>query len=270
MIDWDDAFDNSGYVPAADRLAERWAAEATASRDKFTNSGQAQLDLVYLEHERCRLDLFVPPRPSNGLIMFVHGGYWHKLDKTYWSQLADAALAAGWAFAIPSYPLAPAARIKQITRAVCNALEYAAARVDGPIRLIGHSAGGHLVARLACSDIGWPAEMLARIEKVLPVSGVFDLRPLLQTQMNQILGLDAAEAEVESPVLLEAHDGIELCCWVGAAERPEFLRQTRLFCETWQAAGAQISDRYESGKNHFSVIEGLTDAESPLFKELIA
>jgi hypothetical protein len=126
--------------------------------------------------------------------------------------------------------------------------------------LIGHSAGGHLVSRLACAD----SMVTARLERVLSVSGIHDLRPLLHTRMNDVLGLDAAEAEAESPALLHPRKGVQARFWVGALERPELVRQTRLIAENWQAPNV-----FEQGQDHFSVIEGLRRPDAPLLQALL-
>ncbi len=267
MIDWDDAFDNSSYVAGADRLPERWSDAASAFRADAEAAGRADIDLAYGPAARNRVDLFRPAGNPAGLVVFVHGGYWHKLDKTFWSQLAAGPLAADWAVAIPSYTLAPAARITEITREICAAIEFVADRVDGPLRLAGHSAGGHLVSRMVCTDIDLSPALRARLEKIVSISGVHDLRPLTLTRMNEILRLDADEAAAESPALQEPVDGVDIAIWVGAGERPEFLRQARLLAERWQRPG--VTDHYEPGRDHFSVVEGLADPASPLVAELL-
>ncbi|MFC6688354.1 alpha/beta hydrolase [Jhaorihella thermophila] len=263
MIDWDDAFDNSGHVPGSADLPDIWAREAAA----FRASARPELDVAYGPGPRNRLDLFRPEGTSRGLVVFVHGGYWHKFDKSFWSHLARGPLAHGWAVAVPSYTLAPEARIARITREIGQAIAHAASLVEGPIRLTGHSAGGHLVARMVCDDSPLPPLVLSRLARVVPISGVHDLRPLLQTKMNDQLHLDETEARTESPALHARKGATPVTLWVGAAERPEFLRQTRLIAEAW--AGAGIRDIYEPGKNHFSVVEGLTDPASPLVAELL-
>ena len=268
MIDWDDAFDNSSYVAGSDQLAERWSEAAAAFRDEQLAQGSAAIDLRNGPLELTRLDLFLPVSDCIGLIVFIHGGYWHLLDKSYWSHLAQAAVAAGWAVAIPGYTLAPAARIHEITREIGNAIEFVASEVAGPLRLIGHSAGGHLVARMVCEDSALPVSIRSRLHKVIPVSGVFDLRPLILTRMNETLRLTADEARSESPVIHVPLRGIDISCWVGAAERPEFLRQTRMITETWQSFEAKVQDYYEPGKNHFSVIESMASENTALFREL--
>lgn len=266
FIDWDDAFDNSGYVAGADGLLDLWSKRAA----DFRATTPGTLDLAYGPQDRSRLDLFVPDalHDQRGLVMFVHGGYWQMLDKSYWSHLAAGALAQGYAVAIPSYTLAPEARIAEITRQIALAVAFVADRIPGPIHLAGHSAGGHLVSRLACAGV--LADPLAqRLARVVSISGVHDLRPLLATQMNSILRLDTQEAQIESPALQTPLPNVAYTAWVGAAERPEFLRQTRLIVESWSHKGGQARDVYDPGHHHFSVIDALADPGGALTQALL-
>ncbi len=50
---------------------------------------------------------------------------------------------------VPSYTVCPAIRVGGIAREIGEAITFAASRVEGSIRLIGHSEGGHLVSRMA-------------------------------------------------------------------------------------------------------------------------
>lgn len=253
MRDWDDAYANGAHIPGAEGFVPRWQAEAAAFR-----AGRAgRLDIPYGADPRARLDLFVPDGPPRGLCVFVHGGYWLAFDKSVWSHLAGGALALGWAVALPSYPLAPAARIAEITAAVAAAITAAAALVPGPLRLAGHSAGGHLVARMACAPSPLPAAVAARVEHVLSISGVHDLRPLLATRMNATLCLTLAEARAESPALCEPLPGTRLTAWVGADERPEFRRQSALIANAWAGFDTDIRLVEAPGRHHFDVIAEL-------------
>ena len=264
-IDWDEAFDNAGHVPGAAELVGRWAEEAAA----FRAGARAELDLSYGSGARNRFDLFRPEGAAAGLVVFVHGGYWHKFDKGFWSHLAAGPLASGWAVAMPSYTLAPEGRISQMTGEVARAVAAAAEKVAGPVRLIGHSAGGHLVSRMACVGGPLPADVAARLQRVISLSGLHDLRPLLGTRMNDILGLTGQEAAAESAALLAPRMDLDTLFWVGAAERPEFLRQTRLIAEVWGEAGAPVRDHYDPGHNHFSVVGELARPESDLVQALV-
>ncbi|MEQ9134222.1 MAG: alpha/beta hydrolase [Thalassobaculum sp.] len=262
--DWDDAYANSPRIPGAADYPPKWARDAAGFRQAMTGSDRAELDIPYGAGPRDRLDLFRPVGAAKGLAVFVHGGYWMAFDKSSWSHLAAGAVARGWAVAMPSYTLCPEARISEITRQVGKAVAAAADRIAGPIRLAGHSAGGHLVTRMACTDGPMPEPLRARLARVASISGLHDLRPLMRTRMNATLRLDAAEAEAESAALREPLPGLDLLCWVGADERPEFRRQNALLANIWAGLGARRAAVAAAGRHHFDVIADLSDPDSPL------
>ena len=149
MRDWDDAYANSAHIPGSDKIPALWAERAAAYRAGLK---EFRADIAYGPGERQRLDLVLPDGDSKGLVVFVHGGYWMRFDKSTWTDLAEGARHHGWTVALPSYTLTPAARISDITAEIATAIAKAAALVAGPIRLAGHSAGGHLVTRMLCDD----------------------------------------------------------------------------------------------------------------------
>ena len=134
----------------------------------------------------------------------------------------------GWAVAIPSYVLAPEARISEITSMMASMIEQSADLIAGPILLVGHSAGGHLVTRMACKNVNMASDTRSRIRRFISISGIHDLRNLLHTQMNDKLQLTLEEAVSESPSLQEPVESVSLLTWVGSKERPEFLRQSEI------------------------------------------
>ncbi|MFO1144325.1 MAG: alpha/beta hydrolase, partial [Amaricoccus sp.] len=83
------------------------------------------------------------------------------------------------------------------------------------------------------------------------------------------LRLDPAEATAESPALLEPVDGLRLHAWVGAAERPEFVRQSRLITNVWTGLGVDTALTVEPARHHFDVIDGLCDPRSRLVEALV-
>ncbi|MFP5515233.1 MAG: alpha/beta hydrolase [Alphaproteobacteria bacterium] len=269
IADWDDAYSNGAYIPGGDAYPARWAERAAAFRAELSASGRAELGLPYGEGERDRYDLFRPDGAYKGTVVFIHGGYWMAFDKGRWSHLAAGALARGWAVAMPSYTLCPENRISGITRQVACAVEAIARVQPGPLRLTGHSAGGHLASRLACADAPLPPEVQGRVEHVVSISGLHDLRPLLNTRMNATLHLDEAEAVAESPALLRPRPGTRITCWAGDAERPEFVRQAELLANIWHGLGAATELRLADGRHHFDVIDDLADPESELVAALL-
>ena len=267
--DWSDAYENGGHIPGAADFVARWPQEAAAFRAAL--GPRARLDLPYpgpRGDERERFDLFLPEGAPQGLVVFVHGGYWLRFGRETWSHLAAGPVARGWAVAMPSYTLAPEARIAGITEQVAAFLPFAATEVPGPIALAGHSAGGHLVSRLLCPDVAVPEEVLARIARTVSISGLHDLRPLMGTAMNAQLHLDAEEAAAESAALHLPRAGARLVAWVGADERPEFLRQSELIAAAW-GGPAETRLVIDAGRHHFDVVAPLTDPESPLTRTLL-
>jgi arylformamidase len=267
--DFDDAYANGPHIPDGASWPGRWQEKAASWRDAMTAAGRARLDLAYGERPRNRLDLFLPKGEAKGLVVFVHGGYWMRLDKSIWSHLADGPLAHGHAVAMPSYTLCPDIRIAGITAEIGMAIEKVAGEIGGPIRLAGHSAGGHLVSRMISASSPLSPATLARVVNTVSISGVHDLRPLLRTAMNGTLGLDEAEAVAESPALLRPAANARLCCFVGAAERAEFVRQNALLASIWLGLGAETAAHAEPDRHHFTIVDGLADPDSALTRTLL-
>jgi arylformamidase len=264
ISDWDDAYDSAAHIADAEIFPRLWAARAASFEADGLAAGRAELDCAYGESLRERLDLFFPHGPLKGLVVYVHGGDWIRFDKSSSSHFAEGAVRRGWAVAVPSHELAPAARIRDIAQAIARAIAYAAARVPGPIALTGHGSGGHLVARMACLDGPLAAAERARLARVAPISGLFDLRPLMRTRMNATLRLDEAEAVAESPALTRPLPGLHLTAWVGGDERPEFIRQSELIANIWTGLGAAAKCVRLSGRHHYDVMADLCDSESQL------
>lgn len=268
VTDWTWVYDNGANIPKSESWPGLWIEPARQAREHLAASGRAHLDLAYGEAERERFDLFMPKAEPQGLVIFVHGGFWMNLDKSFWSHLSAGALAHGYAFAVPSYPLAPQARIADITRAIGKAVSAAAERVDGPIRLVGHSAGGHLVTRMVSATTPLAPTISARIARSVSISGIHDLRPMIRTKRNETLAIDAAEAASESPALLEPLPDTHLVCWAGERETSEFLRQNALLANIWLGLGAETEAVVEPDRHHFNVIDGLADPDHPLAQAL--
>ncbi|SFE29304.1 alpha/beta hydrolase [Roseivivax sediminis] len=263
-MDLDDAYDNQSHVPDAADYPPRWAAEAEAYRKRLGAANRARLGLMYGHGTRQVMDLFTPVGRRDGLAIFVHGGYWRRFGRGDFSHFADGLVLQHWAVAMPSYDLCPRARISDIMRQVASAVAAVARELpDLPIRLVGHSAGGQLVARMLAPGV-LPEEVGARIERVMPISPVSDLRPLLRTSINDDLQLEAEEAAAESPVLMDP-PRTPVSVWVGGDELPAFLDQARWLAEAWGAEHV-----VEDGKHHFNVIDGLLDPESRMIRTLLA
>ncbi|MBL4916178.1 alpha/beta hydrolase [Szabonella alba] len=253
----DRAYMNGAFIAGADAYPPRWEAKAAAFRQGLGK--RAETGIAYGSGARQAYDLFRPEGTARGLMVFIHGGYWIRFDRSMWSHLAAGALARGWACAMPSYTLAPEARIREMGQEMVTMLAHAGAAVPGPLVVTGHSAGGHLAARMACADIA-----VAGLRRVVPISPLTDLEPLSQTAMQAQLQLDAAEIASESPARLNLRTGVEAHIRVGGQERPAFLWHARLLAEEWNCDWSVAP-----GLHHFDVIDALEDPDSELTEILL-
>lgn len=262
----DVAYTNMDFIPDGPAYPDRWAESGRAFREMEAAVGRARLNLPYGPHPRQRYDLFLPAGRPAGLVFLIHGGYWRAFGRETFAHLARGSSQADWACAMPSYPLCPEVRIREITSGIALALGDAAARVAGPIRLTGHSAGGHLAARMLCRDVALPPAVRERLVRVVPVSPLSDLRPLIETTMSaEQLHLDEVEAAAESPALNPDTQPVPTRVWVGADERPAFLDQARWLADAWPFASLWI----DPGRHHFDVIEGFEAPDTPLMRALL-
>lgn len=269
ISDWDDAYANASHIPDGSAYPARWIKCAEAFREELAKAGRARIDVAYGPAPRQRLDIFYPEGRYNGLVVFVHGGFWKAFDKSSWSHLANGSLNSGYAVAMPSYSLCPDVRISDITKEVAAAIEHSAREVQGGIFLCGHSAGGHLVVRMICRSSPLSDRTVSRIVNTVSISGLHDLRPLMETKMNDALGIDGEEAKLESPALLAPLPRQRVVCWVGAKERPEFVRQNRILGDMWSGFDACMTVTEESDRHHFNIIDGLIEPDHPLTQALL-
>ena len=263
-IDWNDAYANAPHIPDGMTYPARWQADAQAWRQAMQEQGRARLAQPYGALERQHMDVFLPEGLSKGVAVFVHGGFWHKFDSSFWSHFAAGALARGFTAVWCNYTLAPQVRISAITQEIGQAITQAAAINAGPLVLAGHSAGGHLVSRMVCDDSPLPSEVLSRVRNVVSISGVHDLRPMLHTDMNRTLQLTPDEAAAESPVLHAPQTAARITAWVGSAERPAFITQNDALYHVWLGLGADMHCHHAEGLHHFDVIDALKDPSSAL------
>lgn len=258
-MDYDDAYANAPYIPGADDFLKRWV--ETAERFRSELGPRAKLAISYGPSDRQAYDHFLPAGKSQGTLIFVHGGYWLRFDRTYWSHFASGALERGWAVAMPSYDLCPDVRIACITQQIAQAVMQIANETDGPLALAGHSAGGHLVSRMLAPGM-LPQSVMDRLVHVAPISPVADLEPLIHTQMNDAFRMDKGMARAESP-MLQPTPTVPVTVWVGADERPVFLDQAMWLGDAWGCKQFVVPNRH-----HFDIIDALTDPNSEMVKSL--
>ncbi len=247
--------------------------EWVSRSERFRATANGLLDLQYGPGERDRLDFFPAQQAGGPVVIFFHGGYWQRGDKSLYSFLAEPFVRHGIGFALVNYNLCPSARVSDIPlqarRAVAWMHDNAAGLGGAPDRLyvMGHSAGGHITAMLMATDWNEVAGHLPRrlLKGGIPISGLFDLEPLLYTSINNALNMDAAEAAAQSPMRHPPQPGGPMLIVCGGAETEYLKRQSDDYACRYAAADLPI-ERYDvPGCDHFDVLNALVQEDSVFF-----
>lgn len=233
-------------------------------------------DVAYGPGAAERLDIFPASRPDAPVLLFIHGGYWRALSKADSAFMAPALSEAGACVVVIDYDLAPAVTLDHIVAQVRRALAWVHGNIaefgGDPQQLYasGSSAGGHLVGMLLAG--GWQAEHGLPgdvLRGALPISGLFDLYPLLGTHINGWMQLDEAAARRNSPQFNLPVDGGELVVAYGALETAEFARQSADYLAAWCGRGLSGRLLAVPERNHFDVVLELGQPGTPLYRALL-
>lgn len=253
-LDLEAEYNNRARCPDHPAVMARWKASAEAARE-----AHPPVEIAYGPGPRERMDLFAAGE-GRPVAVFLHGGYWQALDKSWFSGIAPALLAQGVGLAVPSYDLAPSVRLGTIIDQMRAAMDLLIERSGVRPVVFGHSAGGHMAAAMLSEG---------RAAAAVAISGVFDLRPLIPTSLNVALGLDEAEAEALSPIDWPVPKGAMLDCVVGGAESADFIRQSRDMADAWSERGAVTRFEALERLDHFTVLDPLFDADSALVARIV-
>jgi arylformamidase len=252
-----------------------WIARMGAESARTRAELPMRFDVPYGAHHDERLDVFAASRSGPAPIqIFVHGGYWHRLDKADFSFVARAFRPAGALTVVVNYALIPAvdmdALVHQVRASVAWVHKNARDLGGDPDRIFvtGHSAGGHLVGMLLATDwstFGAPADV---IKGACGMSGLYDLEPIRLCYLNDVLALTPESARRNSPVLLAPTRATPLILTDGGDEGPEYHRQTGELATAWRAKGVPVETLDLTGHNHFSIVAELESPFSPLARAI--
>ena len=259
-------YSNRAAVPEHPQHFAAYAAWSQAAREKY----QPKTNLRYGPNPRELLDLFLPAGKPRGMYVYIHGGYWRALSKEDYSFVAGPLLDAGIAVAVIEYDLCPQVSIATIVDECRHAVHWLSREgpahgAAGPLVVGGSSAGGHLAAMMFATDwasLGFPASPLAG---GISLSGVHDLRPLVDFSFNSDFKLDDSEAWRISPLAHRSRTNAPFVIACGGDETTEFLRQSQILWDAWDDVRLPVDGPlFIPGRNHFTVQLDHADPQSDL------
>ena len=267
----DAEYNNRAKVKDAMAWMTRAGAESARARAELP----LRFDVPYGARHGERLDVFPAARPGPAPVhVFIHGGYWQRMDKADFSFVVRGLRPAGALTVVVNYGLVPSIDLDELVRQCRAAIAFVHAHArewggdPARISVSGHSAGGHLVAMLMATDwtaFGAPADVL---EAGCAISGLYDLEPIRLCYLNDVLRLTPETARRNSPIHLVPTRPTPLILAVGASEGPEYHRQTDELATAWRARGVPIEVLDLAGHDHFSIVAELESPFSPLARAI--
>ncbi|MGL4729430.1 MAG: alpha/beta hydrolase, partial [Bosea sp. (in: a-proteobacteria)] len=264
-IDYEAEYNNRARVPEHPAIMAGWAEDAAAFR--AAQGSLAELGLSYGPSPRQYFDLFKPQaQAGDALVMFIHGGYWQALEPSSFSHCAKGLVARGVPVAVAGYDLCPAVSVEAIIMQMRACAADLWRRYATPIIACGHSAGGQLAACLVATNWSeFAPDLPPRLVRAgLGISGVYNLRPLIETSINDKLKLDDTTSRAVSPLFWPAPPNATFEAWVGADESGQYLRQSKALVEAWSLGGALMSYAEIPAANHFTAIAPLAEPHSEM------
>ncbi|MFY0692236.1 MAG: alpha/beta hydrolase [Paracoccaceae bacterium] len=253
-----------------------WSADSETARD----TSDCVLDVRYGDGEKQKLDVFRCGDPSAPTLVYFHGGYWQRGDKSIYSFIAPPFVSAGFNVVVVGYDLCPSVTITRISEEAREAMAHVWRNAHElgvnreRITVMGHSAGGHITQMMMATD--WPAcgdDLPGDLIKAgIPVSPLSYLEPVRLTEaLNAGIRMNAEEADAESPMTNHAPvTNAPQLVVVGGAETDEFHRQARMYVEEYANADRAIDLYIVPDVDHFDELNELVNPASPFFRHTCA
>ena len=252
----------------------RWLEKSELFRAKTNDT----LDLSYGPRPRNKLDFFAPKGLPVGLVLYIHGGYWQRGDKSVYSFVAEPFVNRGYSVAVMNYQMCPDVRLIEIAPQVRNAIKWLWRNAEelGIMRnnfnIMGHSAGGHLTAEMLFTDWTCESDDLPRdlLHAAVAVSGIYDFEPILFCSENEVLQIDDAEARAASMTYRQPSVDVPHIVAYGLNEPTDMHRQSHSYAKTFEDDFSSLEIIAIDGADHFETIDIMIDENSEIFNRTCA
>ena len=216
-----------------------WVARSESARASL----KCRTDIRYGTGENQKLDVFNENDQNAPVLVYFHGGYWQRGDKSIYSFLATPYVVAGVNVVVVGYDLCPGVSITRISEQAREAMVYIWQHATDlglnrdRLTVMGHSAGGHITEMMMATDWKSMAQNLPSdlIKSAVPISPLSYLEPVRLTEaLNAGIRMTEEEADSQSPMTNHPPAGnAPQLVVVGGAETAEFHRQSQMYVDKY-------------------------------------
>jgi acetyl esterase/lipase len=223
-------------------------------------------DVAYGEHERHRLDIYVPDGlagPPAPVLIFFHGGSWQFGDKKQYRAFGQAFATQGIVTAIANYRLYPPHGFPTFIEdgaAAFHHVHMRAAEFGGnPNRVFvaGHSAGAHIATMLASNGAYMRAvgsdSLVPR--GVIGIAGPYDFLPLKDPVLIELFGGDNVPAT--QPIHFVDGRRVPMLLAHGRDDTTVGAGNSKRLAHKLQSFGSEVVVRYYHRTGHIGILLSL-------------
>lgn len=248
-----------------------WVTRSEKSRETL----DCKLGVSYGASDKQKLDVFHAAGRDRPTLIYFHGGYWQRGDKSIYSFLADPFIAENVNVVLPGYDLCPTISMTKISQQAREAVAWVWRNAGDlkiardAITVMGHSAGGHITGMMMGTDwMSFSNDLPADVIKAgIPVSPLNLLEPLRHCTIGDALQMNASEAERESPMNNPPTTNAPQLVVCGGAETEEFHRQSDMYVDAFASADRRIERYSVPDCDHFDELNALADPNHDFFKK---
>lgn len=280
---WTPRIDPDDFVPSHVEYA---TGRSEAYRGQLSEDGEFRTITYGSGAMEQRMDVFRPLALDGNasIVVYIHGGWWQWFSKDMFSYVAEPFNRAGYAVYMPGYTLAQdwhndspmESIVEQLELAIVKVFEEAEATSAKDVILVGHSAGGHLVSLLRKTDwtqkYGIPGEVARRLSSVFSLAGLFDLRPLVNSYVNDEIGMTRESAERVSPMHVPPNGARQypaLHLILPEFDSAEFFRQTKEYQQKLLMDHEKCHLKVLVQRDHISMIESIVNEGDELMTHML-
>jgi arylformamidase len=257
-------YNNRFHVPDFEKYLNRSESLSRQAEKKY----KPVKDIAYGDLSRECLDIFPSPNPGSKTLVFIHGGYWQKLDKSSFHFIAGSFADYGITTVLINYPLAPGVTMDQIVMSCRNAVNWVHKNIaqwngdPDQIYIAGHSAGAHLATMIITGEEKQSKQNY--IKGICAISGLYNLIPIQLSNINDAIQMDKEMAIRNSPVFMNPTELCPLLLTVGGDETAEFKDQSSELSNKWKSKMQSVELKIIPGLNHFSIIDSVYETDAAL------